>query len=100
MHVSQALAYHHVDSIKNEGFASREDSKKRRNEKLGGGYPLYDDYEEALRASKPDAVSINTYPETHEPYAVMAFEAGCHVFVEKPLASTVAGADNVVKAAQ
>ena len=34
---------------------------------------------EALAATKPDVVSVNTYPETHGPYAKAALEAGCHV---------------------
>lgn len=100
MGASHALAYHQMDGFEIVGLVSRGESKKRLNEKLGGGYPLYDEYEDALQKSKPDAVSINTYPETHEPYAVRAFEAGCHVFVEKPLASTVEGAENVVAAAK
>lgn len=97
---SHALAYHQLDDFEIVGLISRGDSKKRLNEELGGGYPLYDNYEEALKDTKPDAVSINTYPETHEPYAIQAFEAGCHVFVEKPLANTVAGSENVVAAAK
>lgn len=100
MGASHALAYHQMDGFEIVGLVSRGESKNRLNEKLGGGYPLYDDYEDALKKSKPDAVSINTYPETHEPYALMAFDAGCHVFVEKPLASTVEGAENVVAAAK
>lgn len=98
MGASHALAYHQLEGFEIAGLVSRGDSKKKLNEKLGGNYPLYDNYEEALQTSKPDAVSINTYPDTHEPYAIQAFEAGCHVFVEKPLASTVEGAENVVEA--
>jgi predicted dehydrogenase len=45
-------------------------------------------------------VSINTYPETHGPYAKAALEAGCHVFCEKPLALTVAEAQQLVDLAR
>src|SRR5690554_910399 len=100
MGASHALAYHQLDGFEIVGLVSRGNSKVKLNEKLGGNYPLYNDYNEALLDAKPDAVSINTYPETHEPYAIQAFEAGCHVFVEKPLASTVEGAENVVAAAK
>ncbi len=51
--------------------------------------PLFNDYAEALAATKPDAVSINTWPDTHGEYAKMALNAGCHLFIEKPLAATV-----------
>jgi predicted dehydrogenase len=75
-------------------------SKEKLNEKLGGGYPLFDDYYTALTGTKPDAVSINTYPDTHEAYAIAALEADCHVFIEKPLADSVAGAERVAAAAK
>ena len=100
MGASHALAYHQMDGFEVVGLVSRGESKQRLNESLGANYPLYNDYELALKDSKPDAVSINTYPETHEPYAIQAFEAGCHVFVEKPIANSVAGAENVVAAAK
>ena len=65
-----------------------------------GGLPEFGDYDEALRATRPDVVSINTYPDTHAPYARAALEAGCHVFCEKPLAKTVAEAQALVDAAR
>ena len=60
------------------------------------GYPLFEDFDDALRDTRPDAVSINTYPDTHAAYALRAMDAGCHVFMEKPLATTVADAEAVV----
>ena len=60
--------------------------------------PEFSDYYDALTATRPDVVSINTYPETHAPYARAAIEAGCHVFCEKPLAETVADAQALVDA--
>ena len=65
------------------------------NDKLGGGYLLFDDIEKALVVTKPDVVCISTYPDTHESFAAMALENGCHVFIEKPLASTVKGAERL-----
>lgn len=62
--------------------------------------PHFGEYGEALGALRPDAVSINTWSDTHADYAVRAFEAGAHVFVEKPLAETVADARRVVAAAE
>ena len=49
---------------------------------------------------KPDVVSINTFSDTHADYAIKAMEAGAHVFVEKPLAETVADAERVVATAR
>lgn len=99
MGASHALAYHEMDGFEIVGLVSRGDSKNKLNEKLGADYPLYNEFEEALSATQPDAVCISTYPDTHEEYAVKSLEAGAHVFIEKPLADTVVGAQRVIDAA-
>ncbi|MDN3689916.1 Gfo/Idh/MocA family protein [Cyclobacterium jeungdonense] len=100
MGASHALAYHQLEGFEIVGLVSGGKTKEALNEKLGGGYPLFDDFYTAMDTTKPDAVSINTYPDTHETFAVEAFGRGCHVFVEKPLADTVEGARRVVNAAK
>lgn len=100
MGASHATAYHHMDGFEICGIVSTGNSKVVLNEKLGGSYPLYSDYYEALAATQPDAACISTYPDTHEEFAIAAFEAGCHVFIEKPLADTVEGAVRVAEAAE
>lgn len=100
MGASHATAYQLIDGFTICGIVSTGNSKVVLNEKLGGGYTLYDDYETALNDTKPDAVCISTYPDTHESFALMAFERGCHVFMEKPIADTVEGAKRVMAAAQ
>ena len=64
------------------------------------GHPIRRSFEDALREERPDVASIATYSDSHADYAVMALEAGSHVFVEKPLATTVADARRVVDAAK
>lgn len=96
MGASHALSYHLSDGFEIVGIVSRGNSKLRLNEKLGGNYQLFDSYMEALRQTRPDAVCISTYPDTHEEYAVAAMEAGAHVFIEKPVAATVEGAERVI----
>lgn len=100
MGASHAIAYTLTVGIEICGIVSTGKSKEVLNEKLGGGYPLFSDYFEALEATKPNAVCISTYPDTHESFAIAAFERGCHVFIEKPVAATVAGAQRVVDAAK
>jgi predicted dehydrogenase len=46
-----------------------------------------------------DAVIVATPPTTHAPIALSALEAGKHVLVEKPLASSVEGAELLVSTA-
>src|SRR6187402_1614445 len=100
MGASHATAYHLTDNVEICGLVSPGKSKEVLNAKLGGKYALFDSYETALKQTNPDAVCISTYPDTHEAYAIMALEKGCHVFIEKPLADTVAGAERVVEAAK
>jgi predicted dehydrogenase len=98
---SHALAYHNIPEFEIVGICTRSaESRERLNEELGGRYQLYEDFYKALELSKPDAVSISTYPDTHAPYAMAAFAAGCDVFIEKPLAETVEEAEEIVAAAK
>ncbi len=101
MGASHALAYHEIKGFNIVGLVSRGPSSREAvNRHLGGGYALFSDYAKALEATKPDVVSINTYPDTHEEYAMDAFERGAHVFLEKPVAPTVEGTVRVIQAAQ
>ena len=64
------------------------------------GYTMRTSFADAIAEFRPDVASINTWSDSHADYAVLALEAGCHVFVEKPLATTVADAERVVAAAR
>jgi len=98
---SHARAYRDLDGFKICGLVARGPERRGKlNAELGGDIAEFSDYAEALAATKPDAVSINTYPDTHAEYALAAFEAGAHVFLEKPIANTVAEAQAVVDAAK
>jgi predicted dehydrogenase len=61
---------------------------------------FYDDYEKMLAAERPDVVHITTPPGSHPALARLAFEAGCHVFAEKPLALNHAAARSMVADAE
>jgi predicted dehydrogenase len=82
------------------GVVSRGPASRAALAKELGGVRDFGDYYEALAATKPDVVSVNTYPETHGPYAKAALEAGSHVFCEKPLALTVAEAQALIDLAR
>lgn len=100
MGASHATAYQLLDGVEICGLVSTGKSKEVLNTKLGGGLALYNDFHDALTRSKPDAVCIATYPDTHEKFAIAALESGCHVFIEKPLADSVKGAERVAEAAK
>lgn len=61
---------------------------------------IHKDFHTALSSVDCDAVSINTYSDSHAEYAIAALNAGKHVFLEKPMATTVTDAQSVVRAAQ
>ena len=63
-------------------------------------YPVFTDFATALAETKPDLAVIATYTDTHVDYAIAAMEVGAHVFVEKPLAMTVADARRVTDKAK
>ena len=94
---SHALAYHNNPGFEVVGLVNR--STPRLDPSLAG-YPILPDFKAALRELRPDLASINTYSDSHADYAVTALEQGAHVFVEKPLATTVADAERVVAAAR
>ena len=94
---SHALAYHRNPGFQIAALVNRSDVA------LGpelADYGIRRSFSDALAEERPDVASINTYSDSHADYAVEALEAGCHVFVEKPLATTVADARRVVDAAR
>lgn len=94
---SHAMAYHQLEGFEICGIVTRSSSSRESlNQELGGTYPLFSDFYHALAETRPDAVSISTYPDTHADYAIAALDAGCHVFIEKPLAETVEDAERIV----
>ena len=100
MGASHARAYHKMPEFEIVGLVSRGEASRTALSAELGGLPQFSDYHAALAATKPDVVSINTYPETHASYATAAIAAGCHVFCEKPLAETVEQAQSIVDAAR
>jgi len=93
---SHALAYHRNPAFEIAGLVNR--SAPELAPELQG-YAITPDYHEALARLQPDLVCIATYSDSHADYAVAAMEAGADVFVEKPLATTVADARRVADCA-
>ncbi|WP_415183709.1 Gfo/Idh/MocA family protein [Phaeovulum sp.] len=94
---SHALAYHADPAFEIVGLINRSPVDLPAELR---SYPVSIDYAEALARLQPDLVSIATYSDSHADFAVAAMQAGAHVFVEKPLATTVADAARVADMAQ
>ena len=95
---SHALAYSRIDGFDIAGLCTRGSRARTLPDALAGAR-TFTSFDEALKTVKPDVVSINTLPDTHAEFAVKAMEAGAHVFLEKPIAETVADAQRVVHSA-
>lgn len=94
---SHALAYHRHPGFRIAGLVNRSQPDLPP--------PLSDlsverDFNTALASVDCDAVSINTYSDSHAEYAIRALDSGKHVFLEKPMATTVEAAEKVVEAAR
>ena len=93
---SHALALHAHADVELVGLVS---ASGRAVDAALAGVPIFATAEEAL-ALRPDLVVVATYTDTHASLAIAAMEQGAHVFVEKPLAGTVADAEAVVAVAE
>jgi phthalate 4,5-cis-dihydrodiol dehydrogenase len=71
-----------------------------RNAKNFGAKAVYSDVHSMLRQEKPDGVIVVGPPQIHEDIGLQVLESGCHLFIEKPAAPTVAGAKRLVDAAR
>ncbi|MGH2560128.1 MAG: Gfo/Idh/MocA family protein, partial [Thermomicrobiales bacterium] len=60
---------------------------------------LFSSLDEALERSSCDAVLVITPPETHHALVAQALQAGKHVLVEKPLATTLPEAQELIQTA-
>ncbi len=64
----------------------------------GRGNPVsaFADHRELLREVEPDALAVFTPHLSHYRLAMDALQAGCHVFIEKPLSTNVQEASDIV----
>jgi predicted dehydrogenase len=61
-------------------------------------FPSFSDLGRALAEWRPEVVLVTGPTSTHLPVATAAAEAGCHLFVEKPLAHTTEGLERLEQA--
>ena len=79
------------------------DLREERLETVGRRYPSVKrttSYDELLADPEIEAIAIATHVSSHHPLAKRALEAGKHVFVEKPLAASVAEAEDLIALAR
>ena len=64
------------------------------------GLPTYADYRELLARTDIDVVDIVVPNYLHEEVACAALEAGKHVLLEKPMATSIAACDRIIESAR
>ncbi|MCC5954499.1 MAG: Gfo/Idh/MocA family oxidoreductase [Natronohydrobacter sp.] len=94
---SHALAYENLPEFELVGLVNRSDVTLP--EALSH-LPVEQNFMAALARHKPDMVSVATYSDSHAALAITAMQAGAQVFVEKPLATTVADCEAVAETAR
>jgi predicted dehydrogenase len=100
MGLSHARAYARLDGYELAGLCARGIASRTDLPAEWSNIPRFTNYYAALAELKPDVVSINTWPDTHATFGIAALQAGAHVFMEKPIAETVADGQRVVDAAR
>lgn len=53
-----------------------------------GNIPVFRDFDEMLKATKPDGVIVTTDDSSHHEYVIRALDFGCDVVCEKPLTNS------------
>jgi len=84
-----------VVAVADQNLAVAEEKKA-----LYGAQESYTSYEDMLRDKRVDAVDICLPNIFHAPAAIAAAEAGKHILVEKPMATTVKDCDRMIAAAK
>jgi predicted dehydrogenase len=74
------------------------DRAKTENLKLA--CEVYDDYQQMLQNANLDMVIVATPHRQHKEFCIAAIQSGKHVICEKPMATTVADATEMVEAAK
>jgi predicted dehydrogenase/nucleoside-diphosphate-sugar epimerase len=78
------------------------DSDQTRAETLAAQFQIPNIYPslQAMAEAEPKVIHILTPPASHAALALEAMEMGCHVFVEKPMAESVADCDRMIQRAR
>ncbi|HUQ90462.1 MAG TPA: Gfo/Idh/MocA family oxidoreductase [Bryobacteraceae bacterium] len=94
----EALA--HLPPCELYALCTRDESRLKELSGRFGVRHAYTSYEELLKNPEIDAVSVVTMWDQHAAPTVAALHSGKHVFVEKPMAATVAECEAIVRASR
>jgi predicted dehydrogenase len=82
------------------GVCDREELMARQlQERLNAG-TYFTEVQDLLDKAKPDVAHITTPPQSHHPLGKLCLQAGCHVYIEKPLTVNAGEADELIRLAE
>jgi predicted dehydrogenase len=87
-----------MDSVELVAVCDRFETRTRACARLFGAQQQYLDYHEMIERADIEAVFILTAPGTHVPFALKAAQAGKHILLQKPMATSLADARRIADA--
>ena len=97
---SHARAYHANPGFDLIGIVDRSGEQRSKLAKELDGTAHFESLEQLMKSSRPEAIAVCTYPDSHKQFVETALQAGMHVFVEKPIAVNVTDARAIVDLAR
>lgn len=99
------MGRHHVrncSEIANINLVAIADINEKIGQPLAEKYHcrFYKDYREMLKKEKLDFVSICVPTKLHKKVAIDAITSGCHILIEKPIASNISEAKEIIQKAK
>src|SRR5689334_5608248 len=87
-------------NVKIVGITSLDNEASRRLAQQYSIQKIYKSVEAMMNDTDVQAISVSTPPATHEPIARQATEAGKHVLIEKPVATSLEALDSLKQMAR
>lgn len=94
------VGYHEIEGVEVTAICDTDPEKLRQVAERQRIANSYHSAQEMLERESLDIVSICSYDDCHAQHAVAAFEAGCHVMVEKPIALNRRELASIIRAQQ
>ena len=87
-----------MDTVELVAVCDRFETRTQTCARLFGAKQQYLDYDEMIARADIEAVFILTAPGTHVPFTLKAIQAGKHVLLQKPMATTIQDARQIAAA--
>ena len=97
---SHAIAYSTMPECQIVGLVAPTATRRHDLSIKLGNIPEYDDFYLAIEKSRPDIVCIASRTDSHAKYALHAIKSGAHVFLEKPIATNIEDANEILQTAK